>query len=146
MAAQERYYPDSGWRADIYSETVNHSHLESIDSLVTRLEHLRLEGAIKDVSCWWTGFKSFVEENKNFTSWRQLSVDEQTFYTALGDFLFSREGAQYKKEFIFDASLTCNLPAPQIKVSKFSITYHVMKVSSKFNILTEMISRSQKST
>ena len=138
MDAQDRYYPDTGWTANVYSEGFNHSHLESIDRLVTGLEQLKLDGTIKEVSCWWTDFKRYVEENKNFTSWRQISVEEQTFYTVLSDFLFSREGAQFKNDFKFTKSLTCNMPAPQIKVSKFSISYHVMTVSTFFNFMTQM--------
>ena len=41
----------------------------------------------------------------------------------LSDFLFSSEGAKYKKSFKFSDELKCNSPAPPITASKFVVTF-----------------------
>jgi Niemann-Pick C1 protein len=47
----------------------------------------------------------------------------RTFPYLLSDFLYSRQGSKYKKNFHFKTNLTCNSPAPPITATQFSITY-----------------------
>ena len=39
---------------------------------------------------------------------------------------------RFKKDFIFETPLVCNQPAPNVALSKFSVEYFHMDVSTKF--------------
>jgi len=86
---------------------------------------------LKGVDAWWTNFKGYIAEEKNVSDWRSTienktedAEDEQrNFPWLLSEFLHSRQGSKYKRNFHFDGNLTCNFPAPPITASQFSITY-----------------------
>ena len=108
---------------------------------------------IREVDPWWTKMKSYVVDKKNFATWEELAYDmpclnsvwssqlnetkpahcllpaeEEKFSMVLSNFLFSSEGIQFKKDFIFDSPLICSQPAPRINVTKFSIKFYIMPV------------------
>jgi len=114
------YYPENGWTADVYSESLNHTHLANIEELTTGFENLRDAGGLKAVNSWWPKMREFAN-----MSLEDLS-NEETFPMVLSDFLFSASGAPYKNNFIFNEPLICNSPAPKINASKFSIEYFFM--------------------
>jgi len=118
------YYPENGWTADVYSESLNHTHLTSIEELTNGFEDLRDAGGLRAVNSWWPKMREFAAESKNM-SLEDLS-NEETFPMVLSDFLFSATGAPYKNNFIFNEPLLCNSPAPKINASKFSIEYFFM--------------------
>jgi len=118
------YYPENGWTADVYSESLNHTHLASIEELTNGFENLRDAGGLRAVNSWWPKMREFAAESKNM-SLEDLSTEE-TFPMVLSDFLFSASGAPYKNNFIFNEPLVCNSPAPKINASKFSIEYFFM--------------------
>merc|ERR550539_1977315 len=118
------YYPENGWTADVYSESLNHTHLASIEELTNGFEDLRDAGGLRAVNSWWPKMKEFAAESKNM-SLEDLS-NKETFPIVLSDFLFSASGAPYKNNFIFNEPLICNSPAPKINASKFSIEYFFM--------------------
>ena len=122
------FYPKNGWTADVYSDTFDHTSLESIDQLVTGFKGLQEQGSIREVEDWWSEMKEYAVEETNFSSWRELATEEH-FSSVLSDFLFSSQGAKFKKNFIFSTPLLCNQPAPKIAASKFSIEYFFMDVS-----------------
>ena len=155
LATQDTFYPDNGWTAEVYSETFDYTHLDTIDRLVRGFEELQEKQTIREVSPWWTKMKGYVVDKKKFTAWQELAydmpclssfwsqlneteppateqcllpTDEEKFSMALSDFLFSSEGTQFKKDFIFNSPLTCGRPAPRINVTKFNIDYFVMLV------------------
>ena len=76
------------------------------------------------VDAWWTNFKGYIAEEKNVSDWRSTienktedAEDEQrNFPWLLSEFLHSRQGSKYKRNFHFDGNLTCNFPAPPITV------------------------------
>ena len=96
--------------------------------------------------------KSYVVDKKNFSRWEELAYDmpclnsmrsqlnetkpalclliaeEEKFSMALSYFLFSSEGAKFKKDFIFDSPLICGQPAPRINVTNFNIEFYHMQV------------------
>ena len=77
---------------------------------------------ILGVDAWWTNFKGYIGEDKGVSDWRttlQSNRTEKRFEFLLSEFLHSRQGSKYKRNFHFDGNLTCNAPAPQITV-KFS--------------------------
>jgi len=118
------YYPENGWTADVYSESLNHTHLANIEELTNGFEDLRDAGGLRAVNSWWPKMREFAAERKNM-SLEDLS-NEETFPMVLSDFLFSASGAPYKNNFIFNEPLVCNSPAPKINASKFSIEYFFM--------------------
>ena len=155
LAVQDTFYPDNGWTAEVYSETFDYTHLDAVDRLVRGFEELEEKQTIREVSPWWTKMKGYVVDKKNFTAWQELAydlpclssfwsqlnetqgpateqcllpADEEKFSMALSDFLFSSEGTQFKKDFIFNSPLSCGRPAPRINVTKFNIDYYVMLV------------------
>ena len=92
------------------------------------------------VDAWWTKFKAYIDEEKNVSDWRSTLAEvdpfdddgnkkrknnttasilqlQPTFKFLLSEFLYSRQGSKYKRNFHFDGNLTCNAPAPPIKVS-----------------------------
>ena len=149
----DTFYPDIGWTVQVYSETFNYTHLDTIDRLVRGFRELEEKGTIREVNPWWTKMKSYVVDKKNFTTWEELAYDlpclnslrskanetkpancllsaeEEKFSMALSDFLFSSEGTKFKKDFIFNSPLICGQPVPSINVTRFDIEYYVMKVS-----------------
>ena len=112
------------------------------------------------MDAWWTNFKTYIFEARNVSDWRSIlprqkaeeSFDGATgnnttttlsttlsssskpkdysFEYLLSQFLFSRHGSKFKRNFRFDGNLTCNVPAPPIKVSK----YFYILVLDKSNI------------
>merc|ERR1712226_303915 len=118
----EDYYPENGWTADVYSETLNHTHLKSVDHLVQSFENLKADGGLRSVNSWWSKMKEYARVEKNLTSWEDFATEE-SFPALLSDFLFSPSGATYKNNFIFEEPLRCSQPAPRVSASKFSIEY-----------------------
>merc|ERR1719350_1778347 len=121
----EDYYPENGWTADVYSETLNHTHLKSVDHLVQSFENLKADGGLRSVNSWWSKMKEYARVEKNLTSWEDFATEE-SFPALLSDFLFSPSGATYKNNFIFEEPLRCSHPAPRVSASKFSIEYFFM--------------------
>ena len=68
---------------------------------------------------WWGQFKYYLAEDKNVTDWED-SFLEGNFSRHLSDFLFSKSGSKYKKNFQFTSDLKCNDLAPTILVSPSS--------------------------
>jgi predicted RND superfamily exporter protein len=118
------FYPDNGWTADVYSETLNHTHLADVEQLVNDFEALKERGGLRSVNSWWTKMKQYAGEKENL-AWQDFATEEE-FPRILSDFLFSPTGATYKNSFIFESPLTCSQPAPRITASKFSIGYYFM--------------------
>jgi hypothetical protein len=99
------------------------------------LLNLRSTIFFKGLDAWWTNFKTYIKEEKNVSDWRTTLVEDpfddldnggnnststtrrRTFPYLLSDFLYSRQGSKYKKNFHFKTNLTCNSPAPPITVS-----------------------------
>lgn len=80
---------------------------------------------ISGVDAWWTNFKGYIAEEKNVSDWRSsvFAAENKTeenlkleFPWLLSEFLHSRQGSKYKRNFHFDGNLTCNFPAPPITV------------------------------
>ena len=92
------------------------------------------------MDAWWTNFKTYLAESKNLSDWRSIlksfgktetevkspfeapesdknSGNRNSFEFLLSQFLFSRHGSKFKRNFRFDGNLTCNQPAPPIKVN-----------------------------
>ena len=120
-----RFYPENGWTADVYSETFNHTHLESINQLVTSFEDLKEAGGLRSVNSWWAKMKEYAEEKTDFASWQEFATEDM-FPITLSDFLFSSAGAPYKSSFVFETPLQCSQPAPKISVSKLTVEYFFM--------------------
>ncbi len=68
------------------------------------------------MDAWWSQFKHYLRDSKNVTAW-DGAVAEGNFSALLSDFLFSRVGSKYQKNFHFGDQLICNRPAPNITVS-----------------------------
>ena len=80
------------------------------------------------MECWWGDFKEFLFIERNISDWKQtLTKPNETFYKDLSDFLFSRRGAKFKRDFKFDGDLKCNIKAPHILVRKLMILYRTKK-------------------
>eukprot|EP00092_Neocalanus_flemingeri_P063022 GFUD01076156.1.p1 GENE.GFUD01076156.1~~GFUD01076156.1.p1 ORF type:complete len:598 (-),score=161.58 GFUD01076156.1:7-1800(-) len=124
IALNDQYYnPYRGWAAEVYTGGINHSDLARMDNLVTQLETLKQKQLfIQDYHSWWTHFKTFTQDETNFTSWHDLSNSED-FPLVFSDFMFSSSGSKFKLDFKFDGELVCNSPAPPILASKFAIEY-----------------------
>ena len=71
----DTFYPDNGWTPEVYSETFNYTHLDTIDKLVTGLRVLEEKKTIREVNPWWTKMKSYVVDKKNFATWEELAYD-----------------------------------------------------------------------
>ena len=75
---------------------------------------------LSGVDAWWTNFKGYIDEEKNISDWRstlnQTGRPNLGFPFLLSEFLHSRQGSKYKRNFHFDGNLTCNFPAPPITV------------------------------
>jgi len=120
---QTEFYPENGWQAEIYSERLDQTDLDKVEELVNELEALKQRGdIIREYDCWWTPFKTFVEESKNVTGDVREDIVRQ-FPSLLSEFLHSAEGARYKSDFQFSRPLQCGQPAPNITASKCKIDY-----------------------
>ena len=116
------------------------------------------------MDAWWTNFKTYLAESKNLSDWRSIlksfgkteteikspfeapesdkkSGNRNSFEFLLSQFLFSRHGSKFKRNFRFDGNLTCNQPAPPIKVKydRFKkivwIRSHHIHLQWKFKLL-----------
>ena len=121
---QQQYYPGRGWSAHLYSGPILHTDLDTIDDMVTGLQHVYEGGhVIRDYDCWWSQFQIHVSKTWNYTHHRQYN-DHQQFQKLLSEFLFSQEGAKYIKDFKFSSELKCGEPAPNITASKCEVEYY----------------------
>ena len=66
---------------------------------------------------WWTDFKMFITNHKNYKDWRE-AIAEGIFAMYLSDFLHHEEGSIYNYNFRFSGNLTCGMGAPPITASK----------------------------
>lgn len=148
IGVHQRHFPQDGWVADIYTGKLDPiTDLEKIDRLVTQLQtEAEKKTILKGVDAWWTNFKTYLAESRNLSDWRSIlksfdkseteikspfeapqsdnnSRSKSSFEFLLSQFLFSRHGSKFKRNFRFDGNLTCNQPAPPIKATQFSITY-----------------------
>ena len=114
-----RFYHENGWTADVYSETLNHTHLHSINQLITGF------GGLRSVNSWWAKMKEYAEEKTDFASGQEFATEEM-FPITLSNFLFSSAGAPYKSSFVFKTLLQCSQTAPKILVSMLSVKYIFM--------------------
>jgi predicted RND superfamily exporter protein len=124
IGVTDHYYnPYKAWSAGVYTGQLNHSHLDSLDSLTRQLSTLQHHHTyIQDYNCWWTFFKNYIQDRTNFSSWQDLANPED-FPLVLSDFLYSSYGARFKIDFQFSEELLCNYPAPTILATKFDIEY-----------------------
>jgi len=124
VRVQQKFYPDNGWSAHLYSAELSHKDLANVDKLTVDLETLTKDGrTLRVVNSWWTKLKEFAEETTNHTSWHQFA-NEDDFPVILSDFLFSSHGTQYKPNFKFEGELRCNQKAPKITATKFEVAYY----------------------
>ena len=120
---QRQFYPENGWQAELYSERLDEADLGKVEELVSGLEALKEQGeVIRGYDCWWSPFKTFVEERTNLTGHVSEDIGGQ-FPSLLSEFLHSAEGARYKSDFKFETDLLCGQPAPDITASKCKIDY-----------------------
>jgi hypothetical protein len=125
---RREFYPGEDFRrVDIYSESLDYSHLTGIDRLVTGLEQLQEDGILKEVNSWWAKIKEYAVDKANFTDWHDFATEDK-FQLLLSDFLFSSLGAKFKSNFRFDSALKCNQPAPRVVASKFAFRYSLLDV------------------
>ena len=75
VIAHDTFYPDDGWTSEVYSETFNYTHLDTIDRLVRGFRELEEKKTIREVNPWWTKMKSYVVYKKNLATWEELAYD-----------------------------------------------------------------------
>ena len=85
------------------------------------------------VDSWWTEFKIFLLEKHKIREWsvifnnahraKHVKWDKMTFSSLLSDFLFSPSGAKYREHLVFNGSLICNKPAPEVVATSTAIVY-----------------------
>ena len=71
---------------------------------------------VPEVDSWWVALNDYLASDKNVSDWRDV-VTDGTFSALLSDFLFSKAGSKFQKNFHFDRELVCNEPAGNITVS-----------------------------
>merc|ERR550534_189993 len=64
LSLQSDFYPENGWTAEVYSETVSHGDLESIERLTTGFHRLEDQGTLREVHSWWSKLKTYAREEK----------------------------------------------------------------------------------
>ena len=119
------------------------------------------------MDAWWTNFKTYLAESRNLSDWRSIlksfdkteteikspfeapesgndSRNRNSFEFLLSQFLFSRHGSKFKRNFRFDGNLTCNQPAPPIKVK---IQLNVLQIKTKqfYDHIMQKLVKTQKS-
>ena len=60
LITHDTFYPDNGETIQVYSETFNYTHLDTIDKLVRGFRELEEKKTIREVNPWWTKMKSYV--------------------------------------------------------------------------------------
>jgi len=75
LITHDTFYPDNGETIQVYSETFNYTHLDTIDELVRGFKELEEKKTIREVNPWWTKIKSYVVDKKNFATWEELAYD-----------------------------------------------------------------------
>ena len=115
------FSPLRGYKANIYFEKINSSHLENLDWVNQRLDHFVGEKqVIEKFNFWWPEFLEYMDR-KSIVQWRNMTNED--FHSILADFLFSKSGSRYQKDFVFEDELKCGSPAPPILVSSLEIEY-----------------------
>ena len=89
--------------------------------------HLSCAMSFSGISCWLPAFKVFLSKFSNTTEWRSVLKSKQLLSEMISKFLFSREGVKFANDFKFEDQLTCNKPAPKIKVDIFFSNHYIMK-------------------
>lgn len=122
LEVNDQYFsPLRGYKANIYFEKMNSSHLEKIDWVNQRLENLVAERqVIEKYNFWWKEFLGYMDR-KSIVQWRNMTNHD--FHKILADFLFSQSGSRYQKDFVFEDELSCGTSTPPILVSSLEIEY-----------------------
>ena len=95
----------------------------------------RIISIFPDYNSWWPHFKTFTQENTNFSTWKNL-VNPEDFSMVFSDFMFSSSGSKFKINFQFDGELECNSPAPSILVFLQLYNNHIHSVYFRLPSLT----------
>ena len=123
----DRNFPTNGWAAEVYLGRLDGESMAGMEQLTAGLQGLVDNRThLRAINSWWPPLKEYAMDQKNFTSWQELSRSA-AFPLLLSDFLFSREGSSYKYNFKFDGQLACRQPAPPILAAKFAIDYFTME-------------------
>ena len=118
LEVNDQYFsPLRGYKANIYFESINSSHLESIDWLDNKLATLvENNEVLESYNSWWKDFTQYVDEEQGgLHMWKNLT--NETFPLVFSDFLFSNSGSKHQKFFEFDTELRCGIKAPKILVN-----------------------------
>jgi hypothetical protein len=120
-------FPTNGWSAEVYMSGIDGQSMAGMEKLTEGLQQLvNNKTHLRSINSWWPPLKEYALEHKNFSSWQELS-ESSDFSAVLSDFLYSREGSNYKYNFKFDGQLACSKPAPPILAAKFDIDYFTME-------------------
>jgi len=118
----QKYYPSSGELATIYIKSNNLSqHLHDFEDLITTLNNQT--DIVHHVDSWFSGFKDFVINRQEFDM-NANNLTEPKFQTYLKNYLFSLQGAKFRKNFKFADTLNCmDEQAPAIIMTNFDFVF-----------------------
>ena len=122
-----KYFPDVIEVGEIFvSNTSLHENLHNIEYIVDELETHK---GIAQVSSWFSQFKRYHHMQGYDTPLYNLT--ESIFSEELSSFLFSAEGLEYQKDFVFENILTCGDPAPKIETSRINFQYKMIETTKE---------------
>ena len=112
----------SGYSAQVFTGEINGTHLQHISFLHSQLDRIvQQENILESYESWWNPFIDYLDQKTEFQSWQNLTQED--FRLVVSDFLHSKSGSKFQRNFNFERSLECGSPAPRILASSLEILY-----------------------
>ncbi|CAG0918990.1 unnamed protein product [Notodromas monacha] len=117
------YFPAIGKRGFIVYGRMNHSGL--VHDLRNLDEKFGGQTFVTSVDSWSQSFLDWME-----TFYPSEQMNDFTFAERFSQFLFMPSGAPYARNFVFNGTLTCGEPVPEILVSRTEYTMREVPTSN----------------
>jgi len=134
LTANSEYFPEEGERVMVNIADIDYTQeLPKLENLMARL--LNETDILTSVDSWYLGFRDYAVKNKLVSGedWLHLFQSNQVkFYAILTQYLFSPEGAKYRRSFNFVNDLTCGEAAPKVLLSSIQLTHKLFYSSQEW--------------
>ncbi|XP_023328081.1 Niemann-Pick C1 protein [Eurytemora carolleeae] len=132
--ANTEYFPKEGERVIVNIGDIDYNNeLHKLENLVGAL--VNETEILSAVDSWYLEFRKFavgknlVEESDWFNLFQE---NREKFYTILTQFLFSPDGAPYRRRFNFVNDLICGEAAPTVLLSSIELTHRLFTSPSEW--------------
>ncbi|XP_011688295.1 PREDICTED: uncharacterized protein LOC105450242 [Wasmannia auropunctata] len=133
-AVRDEAFPNQGYEAFvIMGDDIDYSF--EFSKIISMTERLQNASFVQSLEPWPIDFAKFVSMYYA-TDLRTTKISDNKFHRYLSQFLFSRDGAKYQRNFFFKTKLRCGRNTPQIAVA--SIEFNFKRLERPYECVSAM--------